>query len=338
MNAGSWRGEGALPGTTWALLVPPQEPPQVRRALPGTPGHSWCHPRSLPRCGELSQGHLGTPGATPGASPGAESSPRDTWALLVPPQELPQVRRALPGTPGHSWCHPRSLPRCGELSQGHLGTAGATPGASPGAESSPRDNLGTPGATPGASPGAESSPRDTWALLVPPQEPPRGLPAGSAPCPALGGAGTRPLVTFWCLQRRKLPRKGPRRGERTAGEEGWQPDLSLGLCLSPQRRLCRVNLAEHPPGELRGQRGHRGAAAPAPGRVPWWPEKSDFSKENLQDFLLLGRGRLHPEVSGVALLLPAMPQFTFACFCGLHGFCKMKRKKEEAGGGQETAV
>ncbi|KAM4759924.1 bladder cancer associated transcript 1 isoform X3 [Corvus hawaiiensis] len=33
-----------------------------------------------------------------------------------------------------------------------------------------------------------------------------------------------------------------------------------------------------------------------------------------------------------------MPQFTFACFCGLHGFCKMKRKKEEASGGQETAV
>ncbi|XP_075396666.1 bladder cancer associated transcript 1 [Tenrec ecaudatus] len=24
-----------------------------------------------------------------------------------------------------------------------------------------------------------------------------------------------------------------------------------------------------------------------------------------------------------------MPQFTFACFCGLHGLCKMKRKKEE---------
>ncbi|XP_064589064.1 bladder cancer associated transcript 1 isoform X1 [Zonotrichia leucophrys gambelii] len=38
------------------------------------------------------------------------------------------------------------------------------------------------------------------------------------------------------------------------------------------------------------------------------------------------------------LQLPVMPQFTFACFCGLHGFCKMKRKKEEAGGGQETAV
>uniref|UniRef100_A0A803SWZ1 Bladder cancer associated transcript 1 n=1 Tax=Anolis carolinensis TaxID=28377 RepID=A0A803SWZ1_ANOCA len=33
-----------------------------------------------------------------------------------------------------------------------------------------------------------------------------------------------------------------------------------------------------------------------------------------------------------------MPQFTFACFCGLHGFCKMKRKKEEADGQQETAV
>ncbi|XP_059343719.1 bladder cancer associated transcript 1 [Ammospiza nelsoni] len=35
---------------------------------------------------------------------------------------------------------------------------------------------------------------------------------------------------------------------------------------------------------------------------------------------------------------PGDAQFTFACFCGLHGFCKMKRKKEEAGGGQETAV
>ncbi|KAM6108437.1 bladder cancer associated transcript 1 [Pterocles gutturalis] len=33
-----------------------------------------------------------------------------------------------------------------------------------------------------------------------------------------------------------------------------------------------------------------------------------------------------------------MPQFTFACFCGLHGFCKMKRKKEEASAEQETAV
>ncbi|XP_071306302.1 bladder cancer associated transcript 1 isoform X1 [Agelaius tricolor] len=39
-----------------------------------------------------------------------------------------------------------------------------------------------------------------------------------------------------------------------------------------------------------------------------------------------------------SLQLPVMPQFTFACFCGLHGFCKMKGKKEEAGGGQETAV
>ncbi|XP_077190846.1 bladder cancer associated transcript 1 [Paroedura picta] len=33
-----------------------------------------------------------------------------------------------------------------------------------------------------------------------------------------------------------------------------------------------------------------------------------------------------------------MPQFTFACFCGLHGFCNMKGKKEEASGEQETAV
>ncbi|RMB99261.1 hypothetical protein DUI87_23994 [Hirundo rustica rustica] len=46
-----------------------------------------------------------------------------------------------------------------------------------------------------------------------------------------------------------------------------------------------------------------------------------------------------PGVSPEPLPLRVMPQFTFACFCGLHGFCKMKRKKEEeAGGGQETAV
>ncbi|KAM6232554.1 bladder cancer associated transcript 1 isoform 1-T1 [Spheniscus humboldti] len=38
------------------------------------------------------------------------------------------------------------------------------------------------------------------------------------------------------------------------------------------------------------------------------------------------------------LLLQVMPQFTFACFCGLHGFCKMKRKKEESSTEQETAV
>ncbi|XP_072571881.1 uncharacterized protein [Paramormyrops kingsleyae] len=35
-----------------------------------------------------------------------------------------------------------------------------------------------------------------------------------------------------------------------------------------------------------------------------------------------------------------MPQFTFACFCGLHGFCRMKHKKkeEEQRKDQETAV
>ncbi|XP_075469880.1 bladder cancer associated transcript 1 [Ascaphus truei] len=33
-----------------------------------------------------------------------------------------------------------------------------------------------------------------------------------------------------------------------------------------------------------------------------------------------------------------MPQFTFACFCGLHGFCKMKPKKEDPEGEQETSV
>lgn len=37
-------------------------------------------------------------------------------------------------------------------------------------------------------------------------------------------------------------------------------------------------------------------------------------------------------------LAQGMPQFTFACFCGLHGFCKMKRKKEEAHRERETAV
>ncbi|XP_072336231.1 uncharacterized protein [Scyliorhinus torazame] len=33
-----------------------------------------------------------------------------------------------------------------------------------------------------------------------------------------------------------------------------------------------------------------------------------------------------------------MPQFTFACFCGLHGFCKSKKKKEEHGSERETSV
>ncbi|XP_057362628.1 bladder cancer associated transcript 1 [Manis pentadactyla] len=33
-----------------------------------------------------------------------------------------------------------------------------------------------------------------------------------------------------------------------------------------------------------------------------------------------------------------MPQFTFACFCGLHGFCKMKKKKEDVHRRRETAV
>ncbi|XP_053249292.1 uncharacterized protein LOC114599306 [Podarcis muralis] len=40
----------------------------------------------------------------------------------------------------------------------------------------------------------------------------------------------------------------------------------------------------------------------------------------------------------VLCLSQGMPQFTFACFCGLHGFCKMKRKKEEPSAEQETAV
>ncbi|XP_054660155.1 bladder cancer associated transcript 1 isoform X2 [Grus americana] len=45
-----------------------------------------------------------------------------------------------------------------------------------------------------------------------------------------------------------------------------------------------------------------------------------------------------PGGAPTSLLLQVMPQFTFACFCGLHGFCKMKRKKEESSAEQETAV
>ncbi|XP_062451020.1 bladder cancer associated transcript 1 [Rhea pennata] len=33
-----------------------------------------------------------------------------------------------------------------------------------------------------------------------------------------------------------------------------------------------------------------------------------------------------------------MPRFTFACFCGLHGFCTMRKEKDERGAERETAV
>ncbi|XP_071884535.1 bladder cancer associated transcript 1 isoform X2 [Anas platyrhynchos] len=94
--------------------------------------------------------------------------------------------------------------------------------------------------------------------------------------------------------------------------------------------LWRPGLAGGDQGDAgrRGRSGQcRGGSIPKPVVLAWCPSR--------------GEDAVLPKVSwGVPtpLLLRGMPQFTFACFCGLHGFCKMKRKKEESSAEQETAV
>lgn len=73
------------------------------------------------------------------------------------------------------------------------------------------------------------------------------------------------------------------------------------------------------------------------------PKGSGNDNPSLLLFLLASLLLSHPAfpyryLVSIPLLAQGMPQFTFACFCGLHGFCKMKRKKEDVHRERETAV
>lgn len=95
----------------------------------------------------------------------------------------------------------------------------------------PRENLGSCGATGGAPAGAEAFPK------------------GFGLQPALGGAAGAAHLTLRCLfcgyGEGGSPEKAA--GEGSSGgserEAGLQPDLSLALCLSRQRRVCWMHLS-----------------------------------------------------------------------------------------------